>query len=228
MAKTKRTTKRAIRRHEMIDAKTEDLIAVPLAAGGMKSVWTSPGIRWALVALLVLLVGFFLVKKGYVAAAVVNGKPIFRWELNQQLATRFGQQTLESMITEQLIAGAAQKEGVVISQADVDAKVASIIQTLGPNVNLEELLQYQGMTREDFENQIRVQLTVEKVLGKGVVVEESEIDTFIQGNRQTMTATDEASLRTEARDALLSQKTSEKMQPWLMELRDTAKITKLF
>lgn len=211
----------------MIDIKTEDLMAAPVLHGGMKSVWGSPRVRWLLLALLVILVGFFLVKRGYVVAAVVNGKPIFRWELNKQLATRFGQQTLESMITERLITGAAQKEGVIISQADVDAKVVSITQTLGPDVNLEELLQYQGMTKEDFENQVRLQLTVEKVLGKGVTVEEGEIDTFIQGNRETMTATDEASLRSEARNTLLSQKTSEKMQPWLMELRDKAKITNL-
>ena len=225
MAKTKKS-KRATR-HEMIDTKTEDLMVRSVPSGRMKSVWGSPRVRWLLLALLVILVGFFLVKKGYVVAAVVNGKPIFRWELNKQLATRFGQQTLESMITERLITGAAQKEGVITSQADVDAKVVSITQTLGPDVNLEELLQYQGMTKEDFENQIRLQLTVEKVLGKCVTVEESEIDTFIQGNRETMTATDEASLRSEARNTLLSQKTSEKMQPWLMELRDKAKITKL-
>ncbi len=227
MAKTKKST-RAGRRHEMIDTKTEDLVSPPLASGQMKSVWASHRVRWALITLLVLLVGFFLVKKGYVVAAVVNGRPIFRWELNQQLASRFGAQTLESMITEELIAGAAQKEGVVISQADIDAKVAEITSTLGPDVNLEQLLQYQGMTKADFEHQVRLQLTVEKLLSRGVEVADSDVDTFIKNNRETMTATDEASLREEAHRALISQKTSEKMQPWLMELRDSAKITKFF
>lgn len=192
-----------------------------------RTIW-SPRVRWLILLLLVLLVGFFLVKKGYVVAAVVNGKPIFRWELNAQITSRFGQQTLESMITEKLIADAAVKEGVVVSQTDIDAKVASITATLGPNVNLEQLLTYQGMTRADFEHQVRLQLTVEKVLGKGIAVEESEIDTFLKNNREVMTATDEAALRLEARETLVSQKTSEKMQPWLMELRDNSKITKFF
>jgi len=206
----------------MIDTKTEDLMSAPVMPGRMKSV------RWVLLALLVLLVGFFLVKKGYVVSAVVNGQPIFRWELNQNLASRFGEQTLESMITERLIADAAQKEGVVVTQAEVDTKVGTITQTLGPNVNLEELLKYQGMTRADFEQQVRLQLTVEKVLGKDVTLTEEEIDVFLKDNKETMTATGQAELRVEARDALLSQKISEKMQPWLTELRQSAKITKLF
>ena len=82
--------------------------------------------------------------------------------------------------------------------------------------------------RADFEHQVQLQLTVERVLSKGVAVEESEIDTFLKNNREVMTATDEAGLRLEARESLVSQKTSEKMQPWLMELRDNAKITKFF
>ncbi len=203
--------------------KTEDLMATPISSGGPRLMRNPRMVRLGIV-LLILLVGFFLVKKGYILAAIVNGKPITRMELNNQLSSRFGQQTLESMITERLIVDAAQKEGVVITQSDVDAKVATITSTLGPDVNLEELLRYQGMTKTDFEHQVRLQLTVEKVLGKDIAVEDGEVDAFIQTNRDTMTATDEAALKVEAREALVSQKTSEKMQPWLMELREKAKI----
>lgn len=227
MAKIKKSTRPA-QRHEMIDAKTEDLLPMTSSTTwAKKPVWRNRT-RALGILLLVLLTGFFLVKKGFIVAAVVNSKPIFRWELNSQLASRFGTQTLESMITERLIADAAQKEGVVVIQADVDAKVTTITQTLGPNVKLEELLKYQGMTREDFEHQVKLQLTVERILGKGVSVEDKEIDAFLKSNRETMIATDDAALRVEARDAVFSQKTSEKMQPWLLELRDKAKITKLF
>ena len=55
------------------------------------------------------------------------------------------------------------------------------------------------MTKTDFENQIRLQLTVEKILGKDVAVADTEVDDFIAKNRTTMTATGEAELRGEAR-----------------------------
>ena len=47
-----------------------------------------------------------------------------------------------------------------------------LVKTLGPDVKLDDLLKYQGMTKTDFENQIRLQLTVEKILGKDVAVAE--------------------------------------------------------
>lgn len=208
----------------MIDTKTEDLLMpmTPVASSSRSRM------RWVAGAVVVLLVGFFLVKQGYIVAAMVNGTPIFRWELNNQLSRRFGEQTLESMITEELIMGAAQKEGIVVTADDVNAKITAITQTLGPNVNLEELLRYQGMTRADFESQVRLQLTVEKMLSRDVAVTDEEVRSFITENRDTMTATDEAALATEAREAVMSQKTSEKMQPWLMELRENAKISKFF
>jgi hypothetical protein len=221
MAKAKKSVNKA-KTHEMIDTKTEDLM---IPSSPPASFVKTRG-RWVAVAVIIFLVGFFLVKQGYIVAAMVNGSPIFRWELNSQLSHRFGEQTLESMITEELIMGAAQKEGIVVTADDVNAKITSITQTLGPNVNLEELLRYQGMTRADFEGQVRLQLTVEKMLSRDVTVTDDEVSSFITENRDTMIATDEAALAVEARDAVMSQKTSEKMQPWLMELRENAKISK--
>lgn len=175
----------------------------------------------------VLVLGAWAFKNGMIVSAMVNGKPIFRWQLTKTLVSRFGQQTLESMITERLIADAAAKDGVVIAQGDVDKKVNEIVKSLGENVNLEELLKYQGMSKADFEHQIRLQLTVEKILSKDISIEEKDVDAFIAQNRQTMSATEEGALREEARTAIFSQKVSEKIQPWLAELKNKASITKL-
>lgn len=180
--------------------------------------------RWIFVALLVLAVGFFLVKKGYLIAAVVNGKPIFRWELTNALMSRFGKQTLEGIISERIIADSAHREGVTITKSDIDAKVGDVVKGLGENVKLEDMLQFQGMTKADFENQIRLQLTVEKILGKDVQITEADIDNYIATNRATLVATEPAKLREEARNTILSQKVSEKLQPWFLELKDKAKI----
>ncbi|MEK7119905.1 MAG: hypothetical protein AAB889_05290, partial [Patescibacteria group bacterium] len=92
------------------------------------------------------------------------------------------------------------------------------------NVNIDDLLKYQGMTKSDFENQIRMQLTVEKVLGRDLVITDTDIDNFIATNRATLVSTEAAALRQEAKNAITSQKVSEKLQPWFMELKDKAKI----
>jgi hypothetical protein len=225
MAK-KTKSKKVSARHEMIDTKTEDLMINPVSYAPKSSEATRT--RWMTFAIVLLVVlGVYLGSRGYIVAAMVNGKPIFRWDLSRSLQTRFGQQTLESMISERLIADTASSQGVVITHEEIEAKMNDLVKTLGPNVKIEDLLKYQGMTKSDFESQIRLQLTVEKILGKDVEVTDIEIEEFITQNRETMTATDEAALRGEARATIESQKISEKIQPWFAEIKEKAKIIRL-
>ena len=214
----KRTAIKRAPRHEMIDVATEDLMAPPVSTPRFKS-------KTIYVLILAVgIIGLLLANKGLVVAGIVNGKPIFRWELNKTLVSRFGKQTLEGMISERLIADAAKKAGVSVSKEEIDAKEAEIVGGLAGDVKLEDLLKLQGLTKEDFDSQIQLQLTVEKLLSRDIAVSEEDVTGYIATNRATLTATDEASLRVEARAALVNQKVSEKIQPWFMELKDSAKI----
>lgn len=204
--------------HEMIDTKTEDILGTPAFSARPKA-------RWVWIAVIVVgLAGLLWVNKGMVVAAVVNGRPIFRWELNSALASRFGKQMLESMISERLVTDAAGSLGIRISKQEVEGKMAEIVKSLGGGMSVDDLLKYQGMTREDFENQIRLQMTVERVLTKDLVITETDIDNFIATNRATLVATDPATLRDEARSAIIGNQANEKLQPWFKELKDKAKI----
>jgi hypothetical protein len=174
--------------------------------------------------LVILFVILLATNKGLVLAAVVNGKPVFSWQLTQTLKSRFGAQTLEGMIGEMLVADEAKKQGVAVAPEELEAKRAEVVASLGGEAQFEDLLSFQGMTRADFENQIRLQLLVQKLLGAGVEVTEEEIDVYVRDNAATLTATDPAQLRVEARNVILDQKVSEKIQPWFLELKDNAKI----
>ena len=204
--------------HEMIDIKTENILGSPLFPARRKP-------RWLWIAIIVAgLAGLLWVNKGMVVAAVVNGRPIFRWELNKTLVSRFGTQTLEGMISERLVADAAAASGIQVSKDEVGGKMAEIVKSLGGGMSIEDLLKYQGMTKQDFENQIRLQMTVEKVLARDLTITEGDIDNFIATNRATLTATEPAGLRVEARAAIIGNHVNEKLQSWFMELKDKAKI----
>jgi len=159
--------------HEMIDTKTENLI--PPVPAMRKLRIPMPLTKIALAVLILGIVAIFVSNKGLLVAAIVNGRPIFRWQLNQAMTARFGQQTLEGMISEALIADEARKSGISVSQADIDAKVSDIVASLGGTVSIDDLLKYQGMSRGEFENQIRLQLTVEKLLGRDIVVTDDDV-----------------------------------------------------
>ena len=140
------------------------------------------------------------------------------------MTDRFGKQTLEGIISERLIADEANKQGVVVSKEDIDKKQSEILKTLGGNVSVDELLKYQGITRNDFDNQIKLQLTVQKILGKDLVITEDDVDRFVGTNAATLTATTPAELRVEARQAILDAKVGEKLQSWFLELKNKAKV----
>jgi parvulin-like peptidyl-prolyl isomerase len=232
MPRKAKKTKHVRVRHEMIDKKTENLISSkPLVSAELlRDPAKAKSFRWGVLAVSILVAAgiYFAASRGWIVAALVNGKPIFGWKVNQALVSRYGAQTLESLISEQLIADAAAKSGVVIPQSDVDAKVNELVESLGPDVKLEDVLMYQGMTRSEFDNQIRLQMTVEKILGKDIEISDEDVDDFIATNRDALTATDEAGLREEAKEAILSQKINEEIQTWFADLKAQAKIVRLF
>lgn len=164
------------------------------------------------------------VNRGWVVSAIVNGKPIFRWTVNSTLMSRYGKQTIDNMITERLIADEAKKAKVAVTQTEIDAKEQDILKSFGGNVTLDEVLQYQGMTKADFDEQIRLQMLLTKLIGKDIVITDEEVATYRATSSATLVATDEAGLNAEARDAILTQQVGEKIQPWFTELRSKAKI----
>jgi len=164
--------------------------------------------------------------KGWVVAAVVNGKPIFSWDLNNTLRARYGQQTLEGMIGEMLIADEARKAGVTITDADLQMKQQEVLASLGTDVSLDDFLKFQGITKEDFQHQLKVQLVVERLLTKGVTIPDSDINAYIATNAATLTATDPAKLKEEARQMIISNMVSAKLQTWFTDLRQKAAVMK--
>lgn len=180
-------------------------------------------ILYLVVALLALL-ALVLANKSVLLAAVVDGKPIYSWEINRVLVDRYGKQTLEGMISERLIANEAKKQNAVVSPGDIKSREEEIVKGLGSGMSLEELLKIQGLSKDEFDRQITLQLTVQKILGKDLVITKDDIDAFIASNRATLVATEEGALQVEAKQAILDAKIGEKLQPWFNELKAKTKI----
>jgi len=183
-----------------------------------------PLTKVALIVVVLGLVAIFVSNKGLLVAAVVNGRPIFRWQLTSVMISRFGQQTLESMISQALIDAEAKKAGIIVSQTDIAQKESDLVKSLGGDVSIDDILKYQGMTKADFEDQLRLQLTVEKLLGKDIIITDADIDAYIATSGSMLAATDEAGLREEAKQAIFSQQVNDKLQTWFTDLRSKAKI----
>lgn len=193
----------------------------PVRKVSKRSVW-----KTVIAVLIVLFLVLLAANKGWVVAAVVNGKPIFSWQLDSSLRARYGQPTLEGLIGERLIADEARKEGIAVSDAELEAKQNEVLASLGADVNLDDFLKFQGLTKEDFQNQLKIQLTVERLLTKGLTITDEEIANYISTNGARLTATDPGKLKEEARQAIVANSVSEKLQSWFAELRQKASVMK--
>lgn len=214
--------------------KTSDLVASSYSEMNVAPVESVPPVPtkktkpWMiLVPSVVLLLAFLLfLNRNLFLVATINGSPVFRWDFNAMMESRFGKQTLEGLISERLIVQEANKAGVTIEPKEVDEKVSEVLKNLGTDVSLDELLAFQGLTKDDFTNQIKLQLTVEKLLGKDIQITDNDITNFIATNRAILKATSEAALKDEARKLILERGISSKLQSWFTEIRSKAAIEK--
>lgn len=178
-----------------------------------------------LAVLILGLLGYFF--KDRIIVAIVDNRPIFRFELNQRLTSSvFGKETLENMIVEQLIVQESRKRGINITEEDLNKEIDKISKNLGEGVKIEDALKFQGISLPEFKRQLSIRVQLNRILEKEISVSSEEIDKYMKDNAKTLIATIEAERRNEANEKIKEQKISEKVQTWVNDLLSKAKISR--
>ena len=149
-------------------------------------------------------------------SATVNGQPIFRHKIIKTLESKGGKEELESLIMQTLIYQEAMKQKINTSDEEINKEVENIRSQLkNAGQDLDALLVAQQINIKDFESQIRMQKTVEKLLQDKINVTEEEINAFIEQNKsmipENMT---EEEIKNIAMQDLRSQKMSTEFENW--------------
>jgi len=186
----------------------------------MRSFWIGTAV------VVLVIIGALAFKNGWIVSATVDGQPIYSWQLQSELSSKYSKQTLEGMITEKMIALEAAKQNVVVKQEDVDAREKEMLKEFGDTVKIEDVLAMQGMTKSDFDKQVAIQLSVEKLLVKGFTLTDNDIANYISTNSGTFTATDEAGIKEEARKTLENGYISKTFQSWFTGLKEKANVVR--
>lgn len=175
---------------------------------------------------LVILGVLLYVFKGMIVAATVNGQPITRIQLVQELEKQNGKKTLESLVTKNLILQEMQKKNITVSDEEVTAEVKKIQDALSKQGRtLDEALAQQGLSKNDLMEQLKIQKMIEKLFSKDATVSKAEIDKYIADNKDALPQDqDEKTLRSSISDQLKQQKLTAKFQTWLEGVQKNAKI----
>ncbi len=164
--------------------------------------------------------------KGVFIAATVNGQPISRVQVLQELEKEGGKSVLDNMIINNLILQEAQKEKVVITDTEINdqiKKYSDKFKSQGQDLNAA--LKAQGMNQNDLKLQIKLQLLVQKMAGKGITVTDQEAqDYFKQNPTAYPKGAKYADVAAEIKDTLQQQKIGTAENDWVTALKAKAKI----
>lgn len=181
---------------------------------------------WKKIVLVVGLIGLLFYFKGMFVVALVNNRPIFRYSYIKELETQGGQQVLDTLMTKTMILQEAKKQGVKVSQEEMEAevlKIEEIAQQQG--MELDELLKLQNVKRSNLMKQIELQKMIEKLAGEGVEVSDEEADVYLEENSDFLPEdSSPEELMEIAKEQLKQQQLNQKIQEIVFRLKDEAKV----
>jgi foldase protein PrsA len=173
-----------------------------------------------------LLFLFLYLTKGYYISAWVNGQPIFRWSVVGELEKNMGEQVLETLVTRKLIFQEALDNNVGVTEVEINEeleKTKKIVEEQG--LTLENALESQGSTIEQLKENLRMRLTIEKLLGSDIEVTEDQIKADFENNKQFYG--EDAQLdeyKDLIKDQLYQQELSVKYNDWIAKIKEEAEI----
>ncbi len=178
-----------------------------------------------IVAVIIILAALVYYYKSLFIAATVNGSPITRFAVIEELEKTSGKQVLDSLITKKLINGEAIKKGISVTSEEVDAEIKNIEnQIKAQGQTLEQVLTAQKMKMEDLTQQILTKKTLEKILTDKLQVAEAEIEQFIKDNNITIPKGQEEAYRNQIIAQLKQQKLNSEAESLITSLRSQSVI----
>ena len=207
----------------MLKKKSTPIIAKLKKFKGLKASWK----KTLIIVLLVLAVlsGLYFLK-GFFVVALVNNRPISRWALDRDLEKAAGSQILNTKIAEMLVLQEGRNQKISISDEEINQEAKKLDdQFKAQGQSLDAVLALQKQSKKEFLRQIKIQLLVEKILGKEIEVTEEEIADYFEANQGLLAeGATLASEKENLRQTIFNDKLTAKIQPWLTELQNKANI----
>ncbi|RJQ24677.1 hypothetical protein C4577_07165 [Candidatus Parcubacteria bacterium] len=179
-----------------------------------------------LIVLFVVLLGALYYFKSLFLVAVVNGEPIYRYAIVQELEKQSGQQVTGALVTKMLILQEAKKKNINVAEKEINDEIKKIEDNLSKQgQKIDAVLTEQGITKKDLRERIQIQKIVEKLFAKDIKVTDKETKEYFDKNESLF---GEDAEYEKVKDTIAQQlqqiKLNEKFQNWITELQKQAKI----
>ena len=95
------------------------------------------------------------------------------------------------------------------------------------SANLNDILAQQGLTRADFEKQIKLQSLIKKMFDSEASVSSQEVDQYIEQNKSQLPDPVDDKTKQSIADQLKQQKLVQAFQTWLSSAQNSNRVIKL-
>jgi hypothetical protein len=197
--------------------------AMPAVSKPMNSRLSNKAITLALI---VVAIGLLTYKLGpWVVPAVVDNRPVTRFELWSRLEKSYGAQALDDMINEKILDEAIAKANVKVDQTKLDSQIKNLETQFESTGGLDEALKQRGLTRTDLTKQIKTQLAVEELLADKIVPTEEEIKAqFDSGSATVYKDKKLEEVSASITEELKQSKLRDAFLTWFAEIKKDAKV----
>lgn len=183
----------------------------------------TPG--WATALAIILIIMGYAVYRFW-GIAKIDNVTISRLDYYRAMERQVGQQTLDNLITEALIAKAGRDQNFVVDEKIIDNQIATIsAQIVAQGQTVEQALAAEGITMEEVRRQYALQQIVEGLGAGEVTVTDAEIDAYISENKDNLpTSLSDEEVRSMVRSQLENQESNQNISTWLENLKSGAEI----
>lgn len=191
-----------------------------------KSIKIKISIKTAIIIVVIIALGVLAyIYKGLFIAATVNGSPISRLAIIQELEKASGKNLLDSLIIEKLVQNEANAKKITVSNDEINGEIKKIEDRIvAQGSTLDAALAAQGMTMEDLKKQIILQKEVEKMVADKINVTDEEVTQYIKDNAISIPEGQEATTTAQIKDELRNQKLNKEADALITTLKSQAKI----
>ena len=186
------------------------------------------------VAIVLALIGLLFAASRLWVVAWVDNKPITKFELYSLLEKRDEGNTAEELIVQKLLKSEGDKQRQTVSDQEIEAEIKKVEEQQGGAAQLDQILQVNRTSREDFRKLVELQLIKQKLFGQGVDITDANVDKYIEENKDSLPpgvldnpeSSEAAKLRDSAKEQLKQMKVNENFNKWLEETMQSSRVSR--
>jgi foldase protein PrsA len=175
--------------------------------------------------IVVMLILFSMYKKGIIAPIFINGEPVTAGEILISLEKGGNGNIINKIIAEKVIEIEARKRNIQVRKEEIDAEILRLEKKAIENgTTLLQLLRDSNQTAADLEKNVKLRITVYKILEEDLNVTEKEIDDYIYENKDLYKDEEIEIIRQQTKEMLIQKKVEAKYDTWIKDASANTKI----